>query len=123
MYASLTLPAAQEGAVRVLLEKDPISPGCGSYEGSPKHGKEDRGRANKAPEDGQAALDNSTQVSPNSPRRVGVDEDNGEIVIFDETHPGEATFHGHVRTWGELSQAQKNALVKAGLTNRRGKIL
>ena len=101
----------------------PISPGCGRYEPSPKHGKTDRGRANRAPTNGQAALDNSTQVSPNSPRRVGVDEKSGEIVIFDETHPGERVFHGHVRSWDELSQAQKNALVKAGLTNRRGKIL
>lgn len=121
VLAAYRLPSAR--LTFAALPATPISPGCGRYEPSPKHGKTDRGRANRAPTDGQAALDNSTQISPNSTRRVGVDEKNGEIVIFDETHPDERVFHGHVRSWDELSQAQKNALVKAGLTNRRGKII
>jgi len=78
VHASLATLPVHEGVLRVLPAKNPISPGCGNYEGSPKHGKADRGRANKAPENGQAALDNSAQASPNSPRRVGVDKDQAQ---------------------------------------------
>ena len=52
---------------------------------------------------------------------------NGEIVILDQTLPGE--FHGHVRTWKELlaegkaSQNIRNALLENGYVNQKGKIL
>jgi hypothetical protein len=95
------------------------------YEENPKHGAQPRGTAkgmsSKAPTDGQAALDNSVQIKPTSSRRVGVDWANQEIVVLDEHLSGR--FHGHVRSWDELTPQMQNALVSGGLTNRQGKIL
>jgi hypothetical protein len=94
------------------------------YVASPKHGKEDHGAVSKAPEDGQGALDRSVAVSPEtSRRRVGVDPVNNEIVVFDETRPGQEEFHGHVRSWEKLRPKQRSVLLKAGLTDRRGRIV
>jgi len=93
------------------------------FEDNPKHGAQSRGTpkgvSSKAPLNGQAALDNSVQVKSTSPRRVGVDKDNNEIVVLDEHLAGR--FHGHVRPWNELTMAMKNALTNAGLTDRQGK--
>jgi hypothetical protein len=93
------------------------------YEPSEKHGSEDRGDISRAPADGQEALDNSVQVKDTSTRRVGVDKDNDEIVVFDETHPGKGIFHGHVRPWDKLTSQMQDALKKAGLVDKRGRIL
>jgi len=94
-----------------------------NYEASPKHGTQKVGNVSAAPKGGQAALDSSVQVKETSPRRVGVDYDSGELVVFDETHPGEGIFHGHVRSWDELTDQQRNAFSAGGLTDRRGRIL
>ncbi len=98
-----------------------------TYEASPKHGKTSRemakGTSNPAPTDGQKALDNSVQVKLTSPRRVGVDPDNNEFVVFDETNPGQDIFHGHVRSWDELTSQMQNALIKAGKVTKRGQII
>jgi len=64
-------------------------------------------------------LDNSVAIGPNTTRRVGISD--GEIVVFDETTSG--SFHGHVRSWNELSEAMKVALRKAGMVNKKGKII
>ena len=93
-----------------------------TYEASPKHGATRVGNVSAAPKNGQVALDNSVQVK-DVPRRVGVDYDTGEFAVFDQTHPNKGIFHGHVRTWEELTQEQQNALVKSGYTDRRGRIL
>ncbi|MEJ1932620.1 RHS repeat-associated core domain-containing protein [Nostoc sp. NIES-2111] len=93
----------------------------GTFEPSPKHGREKRGEVSAGPKDGQAALDASVQVKDTSPRRVGVDRKNGEIVVLDQTSSGK--FHGHVRGWKELNDQQRNALVNGGYTDRRGNIL
>jgi hypothetical protein len=105
------------------------------YEPSPKHGATERqttkGVSNRAPKNGQDALDHSVQVKDTSPRRVGIDYEEGEFVVFDETHqPGQqapmqstGVYHGHVRTWDQLDQPMQNALIRAGMTNRNGKIL
>jgi hypothetical protein len=93
------------------------------YEPSPKHGPTQRGNVARAPTNGQRALDRSVQVSENSPRRVGVDKENGEYVVLDETHPGQGVYHGHVRTWDQLRPEMQNALRRAGLVDRRGRIL
>ena len=90
------------------------------YEGSPKHGQTTRGNIGAAPRNGQAALDNSVQVKATSPRRVGVDYETGEFVVFDRTLGN--TYHGHVRTWDQLEQGMKNALKKSGMTDARGRI-
>jgi hypothetical protein len=77
--------------------------------------------ASKAPKNGQDALDLAIPVKETSPRRVGIDYEVSEFVIFDSHAPGR--FHGHVRLWDELEQVQQNALVRWGFTDRRGRIL
>lgn len=98
-----------------------------SYQPNPKHGPSSRefakGKASAEPLNGQAALDNSVQVKPTSPRRVGVDTENEQIVVLDETHPGQEIYHGHVREWSELTQEMQNALKSAGLVDKRGRII
>ena len=91
------------------------------YVADPYHGKTQSGRKSAAPINGQAGLDNSVQVKETSPRRVGVDREAGQFVVFDQHEPGE--FHGHVRPWGALRPEMKNALVKAGLATRNGTII
>ena len=93
------------------------------YEASPKHGMTKRGEVGAAPSNGQAALDRSVQVKPTSSRRVGVDAANNEIVVFDETHPGQEIYHGHVRSWDELTSEMQNALRTAKLVDPHGKII
>jgi hypothetical protein len=48
--------------------------------------------------------------------------DGVSIEDLDETHPGAGIFHGHVRSWNQLSQEMKNALYESGLTTKKGKI-
>jgi hypothetical protein len=91
------------------------------YESSPKHGDTPRGPISAAPQNGQAALDISIQVKPTSPRRVGIDYETGEIVVFDQTVPGK--FHGHVRPWDQLTTDIQRALINSGMMDRRGRIL
>jgi hypothetical protein len=71
------------------------------FEQSLKHGGSERREAGRGPKNGQSALDNSVQVKPMSPRRVGVDAANAEIVVLDQT--SEDTFQGHVRSWEQLT--------------------
>lgn len=91
------------------------------YEAAPYHGATRQGLKNAAPTNGQDVLDFSMQLKSTSPRRVGVDPDTGEFVIFDQTVEG--VFHGHIRTWGELTGGMQSVLRKAGLVDRRGNIL
>ncbi|MFJ1599219.1 polymorphic toxin-type HINT domain-containing protein [Streptomyces sp. NPDC088261] len=119
------------GATPVLVHN------CGGslYEAGGKHGTSARGSSrgtNSAePLNGQAALDNSVPVKGTSPRRVGVDVENGEIVVLDRTvqRPckcgGGGTndiYHGHVREWGDLHIDMQNSLRRAGLVDRRGRV-
>ena len=93
-----------------------------TFEASPKHGTSARstskGVASRGPTDGQHALDVSVQVRGTSPTRPGVDKANGEIVVFNRTSEG--IFHGHVRSFGELNNRMKSALVKSGMVDRKG---
>jgi RHS repeat-associated protein len=91
----------------------------GKFENASYHGKTGNSVKSKAPNNGQAALDNSVSIGENTTRRVGVSD--GEIVVLDET--GNGVFHGHVRSWGELSEPMKSALRKAGLVNKKGKVI
>ncbi|WP_179948909.1 RHS repeat-associated core domain-containing protein, partial [Burkholderia sp. FL-7-2-10-S1-D7] len=96
------------------------------FKNAPYHGKTDNAIKSRAPTDGQAALDNSVQVKPTNERRVGVDANNGEIVVLDQTrvHPnGDEEFHGHVRCWCDLHNEQKSALQKAGKISVKGNII
>ncbi len=133
-----SLGKAFRGLVRSLerraLEKEATAAAPGSlgamrrleYESNPKHPKWTKDgqtgvRASKAPKNGQEALDNSLQISDNSSRRVGIDYQTGEIVIFQSHTPGK--YHAHVRTWDQLDTSMQKTLVDAGMTDRRGKIL
>lgn len=66
-----------------------LSHNCGKqvYEPNPKHGSaakgSSRGTNSAEPSNGQDALDNSVQVKPTSPRRVGIDRTTGDEVILD----------------------------------------
>ena len=71
------------------------------------------------PINGQAALDNSIQIKPTSPRRIGTS--NNQFVVLDQTSPG--LYHGHVRAWGDLSNSMRSALIKAGKATIKGKII
>ena len=71
------------------------------------------------PINGQAALDNSIQINPTSPRRIGTS--NNQFVVLNQTSPG--LYHGHVRAWGDLSNSMRSALIKAGKATIKGKII
>lgn len=124
LVTSVTTGAANAPNLRIL-EAETEHPN-GVYKPSGKHKptstRAHRGAENsKEPEDGQPALDDSVQVKDTSPRRVGYDKESGEIVVLDKTSDG--VFHGHVRSWEGLDQAMRNALIKAGMFNRRGKYI
>jgi hypothetical protein len=85
------------------------------------HGKTDTPVKSKGPTNGQEALENSVQVKPTSPRRIGIDLDTNELVVFDRT--GGDVYHGHVRPWDKLHQDMKNALIKAKKVDNKGNIL
>jgi uncharacterized protein RhaS with RHS repeats len=95
------------------------------YKDASYHGRTDNAVKSRAPTNGQAALDNSIQVKNTSPRRVGVDVTNREIVVLDRTQTfpnGVEEYHGHVREWDDLHTDQQNALKDAGLVDKKGKI-
>ncbi|WP_204343380.1 polymorphic toxin-type HINT domain-containing protein [Paenibacillus elgii] len=90
----------------------------GKFENADYHGETNNGVKNKAPNDGQTALDNSLSIGPNTDRRIGISD--GEFVVLDRTSEG--LYHGHVRSWGELTPTMQAILRKAGLVNKKGKI-
>ena len=60
----------------------------------------------------------------NTNRRIGISE--GEFVVLDQTSGGafpSGVFHGHVRSWGELTSRMQAVLRKAGLVTKGGKII
>ena len=91
------------------------------YEAAPYHGLTRTGRKNPAPTNGQETLTYSLQLKSTPTRRVGVDPDAGEYVVFDQTSAG--IFHGHVRSWSELDNLMRRTLISAGMVDRRGNIL
>ncbi len=91
------------------------------FDAASYHGKADTPVKSKGPANGQETLENSIQVKPTSPRRIGVDPDTSEFVVFDRT--GGDVYHGHVRPWDKLHQDMKNALIKAKKTDNKGNIL
>ncbi len=97
------------------------SEASGHYDGDYYHGKEGTATKSPAPENGQQSLDNSLLVKKkaNGSQRVAVEGDH--FVVLDEHRPGQ--FHGHQRSWSQLSRAQQNSLSKANLVNpKSGKI-
>lgn len=96
-----------------------------AYQSNRKHGRGRRGRVSPEPRNPKAAYEVSRRISPNSNRRIGVDRENLEIVIFHAhfVRDDEFEWHGFVVEWEDLKQAQRNALLRANLVNRRGEIL
>ncbi len=70
---------------------------------------------NARPIDGQSALNNSYQISTNSPRRLGYS--NNQLVVLDKTEIRVINnieipvYHGHVREYSELTNHMKNIAV------------
>ena len=91
------------------------------FDAASYHGKADTPVKSKGPANGQEALENSVQVKPTSPRRIGVDPATEEFVVFDRT--GGDVYHGHVRPWDKLHQDMKNALIKTKKVDNKGNIL
>lgn len=92
------------------------------YEDAPYHSKKGNSVKSKRPENGLDSLDASIEVNPpNSRRRIAIDPHTKEFVVIDRTEEG--SYHAHVRPWSGLRQEMKNALIRAGKTNRKGKIL
>ena len=92
----------------------------GTFTNNPKHGSTKKGNANPTPTNPQKALDDSIPLSDNTTRRVSVDKKTNEYIILGEHRPGE--FHGHTRSWKELTPKMQAVLRKAGLVNKKGKI-
>ena len=90
------------------------------YEGASYHGKVKVGGKNPAPINDQAALDTLLQIKPTSPRRIGIDYDSGSFSVFDQTTEG--VFHGHTRTWSELTDQMQRTLRQSGMVNGKGVI-
>ena len=90
------------------------------FEPNPKHGATARGKASAEPKNPQEALDTSIDISENSARRVGIDYETGEFAVFDQHLPNR--YHGHVRSWSELSPKMRAALREAGMVTKKGKI-
>lgn len=91
------------------------------YQNAPYHTNRDSGRKNKAPSNGQQALDDSLPLGNNTNRRIGISDN--EFVVLDQTSGGafpNGVFHGHVRSWGELTSKMQAVLRKAGLVTKGG---
>ena len=91
------------------------------YEAALYHGSVSNAIKPKAPSNPQKALNESIKIKDTSDRRIAVDKNTGEFVIFDKTIDN--IYHSHVRTWNELTQEMKNLLINKGFVNRKGKIL
>jgi|GEM_PF-5703778 len=91
----------------------------GRYEDAGYHKSVRSGKKNPRPTNGQEALDNSYPLSETTPRRIGIS--NKEFVVLDRTQEG--LYHGHVRSWEELTSDMQKALKKAGIVTDKGKFI
>ena len=94
------------------------------FDNAPYHGRSPQpgpqGVKSAVSTDGLAALRTSFRLSENTSRRIGFDAASKQFVVLDRTREG--LWHGHVRTWDELNQAMRSALVRHGATTVRGRI-
>jgi hypothetical protein len=102
-------------------------------EGYTKHGTTQGSRGGHstgaAPTNGQNALDNSVQYSRDVEGRfggrVGIDPETGEIVVMmnnGHIEGQDPKYHGHVRSWDELNQEMKNALIRNKMAKPNGRL-
>ena len=77
------------------------------------------GGKSPCPKDGQKILDNSLLIKENGFRkletRVGIEGDH--FVVFSEQESGK--FHGHTRSWKELTDEIQKALRKNGIVKNK----
>ena len=98
-----------------------LSPGTLRFEPAGYHGTVDNAIKSRGPVNGQSALDASVQVKDTSPRRIGIDYQTGDFVVFDRTLND--IYHGHVRSWTDLHPDMQRALRQANMVDGRGNIL
>lgn len=67
-------------------------------------------------------LKSSIPISENSTRRIGVDYNVNEFIIFFHEIRN-AIFHGHSRSWKGLNSTMQAVLRKQGLVTKKGKII
>ena len=96
-----------------------------AFENAPYHGRSaqagSRGVKSAAPRTVQRPCETPSKVSENAPRRIGVDMASGEFVVQDRTKKG--LWHGHTRSRDQLTQAMRNALIRNGVADLRGKVI
>jgi len=116
-HTKITSP---KGDVYDSIDDLPVPSGHfeGKYEPNPKHDFSG-GNVSPQPTNPSSVLENSVPLGGNSTGRIGYDPSKGEIVVF-QNHFGDA-YHGYVPHWNDLTQRQKNALIKAGLFKPNGK--
>jgi hypothetical protein len=107
----------------------------GIYQDAGYHHFQSKGSVkSKAPIDGQKALDTSVIVKNKGTsiligkKRIAIQAE-GEYVVLDMTSRGnpekglKPIFHGHVRSWDELTTDMKEALKREGFTDNKGRII
>lgn len=68
-------------------------------------------------------------MKPTSSVRISIDYELAEFIVLRiellplSPWPNGHTFHGYVTPWNKLTQEMKNALIRAGMADRRGRIL
>lgn len=116
-----------KGGVCLSIDDLPVSTGqfSGTYSPNPKHDV-DRLGVSPQPTNPESTLLNSVPLGGNSKGRIGYDSETGEIVVFrfdTASNVNAGNFHGYASTWDQISQAQKNALIQAGLFTSRGRVV
>jgi hypothetical protein len=94
------------------------------YKDSPKHHINVGGKISTSPKDSSVIKD-SIQIKDTSPRRIAIDRNNDEFVVFDRilAHAdGTVEYHGYTSNWEQLAQEAKNILRDNGLVRRDGSI-
>ncbi|GCE14737.1 hypothetical protein [Tengunoibacter tsumagoiensis] len=73
------------------------------------------------PKNGQLALNNSVSIQGNKEHRIGIDPEVGELVEFEKGEGGK--FQGRVRTWLQLTEPMRTALIDSGIITEQGDII
>ncbi|HSC25175.1 MAG TPA: hypothetical protein VLB80_03110 [Candidatus Babeliales bacterium] len=91
----------------------------GVYKDAEYHNINSNGLKSKSPKNGQELLDNAFSIEGSQDSFIAID--GKEFVVFYKTMTHE--FHGHIRTWKQLTHFMKNTLIHQGLVRRSGKII
>jgi hypothetical protein len=93
------------------------------YEPYSKHHPNAGAEIGPEPSNPQALLKKSVVLGPNTDRRIAFDPATGKYAVFDWSGDGPGSYHGHTRSWGELSNSMKAVLSRSPffLNNRNGR--